>query len=104
MFMPESVFIRWFDEPAHLVSRSGPIHGIHRELPGKKVLCYAKLFRVNPLGADTNHELRFLGKGPRLLEQHIRIPLDRVRGEKWCGADFHLQPPFYRREFNSEIS
>src|ERR1017187_10120359 len=36
---------------------------------------------MNPHRTNSDHELRFFGKGPRFLEQKVGIPFRRVAGE-----------------------
>ena len=58
---------------------------------------------MNPLRAKADHELGFLGKSPRLLEEKVGIPFCGAAGEKRRNARLKFQPVFYRRNFDGDV-
>src|SRR6516164_1237006 len=59
---------------------------------------------MSPQRSGTGHELHFLGKFPRLLEQKVNVPFCRMTIEESRNARLKFKPVFYRREFNSDIT
>ena len=57
---------------------------------------------MNPLWANPQHELHFVGNSPGLLEQKIDAPFRRVTPKKWRNADLEFQPVLYRRHLDRD--
>jgi len=75
MPISEGVVISWLKEPADPVSRSGPIHEIQRKFSSERVSCCAGLPRVDPFGADADHQLCLFRQHPRFLKTADLYPI-----------------------------
>jgi len=82
MSSPKVVLVGRFEVPTQSVPGGGPEHKIQHDFTADGVRRHAVFPRVNPLRANPEHKLHFLGKGPRLLEQKISIPFSRVTAEE----------------------
>src|ERR1700728_5011418 len=99
----ETIIVARFEIPAEFMLRRRPEHEIQHDLSAERVRRHAVLSRMNPLRTNPKHEFRLFGEGPRLLEQNVGVPLDRVTAEEGRGACLEFQPVFYGRNFDGGI-
>ena len=55
---------------------------------------------MNPLGANTKHELESIGRRPGLLEEKINAPFRRVTSKQRRDTCLKFQPLLNRRNLN----
>ena len=99
----KAVIVSGFDIPAEAVSAGRPEHKVPGYLSSDRIACPPVLFKMDPLGTDTEHELGLPRDGPRLLEQQIGVPLGRVSRKERGNTCLKFEPVFDRCDFRSEI-
>lgn len=100
----EVVVVGRFEKPPEFTLPDGrPEHEIPHGFSGDGVRGHSVLSGMNPLRANAEHELYFLGERPWLLEEKVHIPFRGVTGEKRRNTAFNFEPVFYRGNFNCEV-
>jgi len=99
----ERELVTWLDEPSKPMPSRRPEHEIRNDLAGDGISCDPVLPGVHPRGTGPGHEFGFVGKRPRLLEQHIRIPLSQLPGKDRGSSGFDFEPALDCGKLNRDI-
>src|SRR5579862_7955086 len=92
MITRKVVIVSGFKEPAETMSVGWPKHEVTCHLTRYRVGCIAVLLDMDPLWADTEHELRFARDRPGFLEEKVNIPFRRITGKEGRDSCFQFQP------------
>jgi len=57
---------------------------------------------MNPLGANPEHELDFVGKRPWFLEEKVDTPFGRMTAKQRCDSSLKFQPVLNRCDLDSD--
>ena len=104
MFMsrPEFVLVARFKIPAESVLSERPKHKVWCDFSRNGVHFDTVCVRMNPLGANPDHELHLVGNRPRLLEEKVYAPFGRVTAEQRRDPSLKFEPVLYRCGLNSD--